>query len=92
MLGGKVNLPPFVRRIAACSSRKDRHAAKYNITKFVRRLGKISSKCAYFIDNPFKVVVFVRIYCRKSSCLFKHVVFVSFFAIFVTKGQQLLTT
>ena len=53
----------------------------------VRWLGKISSKCVYFIDNPFKVVVFVRIYCRKSGCLFKHVVFVSFFAIFVTKGQ-----
>lgn len=60
---------------------------KYSITKSVRWLGKISSRCLYFIDNPFKVVVFGRIYCRKSICLFKHVVFVSFFAIFVTKGQ-----
>ena len=64
------NFPPFVRRIAACSSRKERHAAKYSITKSVRWLGKISSKCVYFIDNPFKVVVFVRIYCHLSSHFF----------------------
>ena len=67
----QVNLPSFVRRIAACSSRKDRHAAKYNITKSVRWLGKISSKCVYFIDNPFKVVVFGIIFHHLSSYLFE---------------------
>ena len=40
------------------------------------------------IDNPFKVVVFVRIYCQKSSYLFKNVVFISFFAIFIIKEHR----
>lgn len=35
----------------------------------MRRLGAISSKCVYFIDNPFKVVVFINIFRRKSSHL-----------------------
>lgn len=66
----QVNLPSFVRRIAACSSRKDRQAAKYSITKSVRWLGKISSKCVYFIDNPFKVVVFGIMFRHLSSRFF----------------------
>ena len=39
--------------------------------KSVLLLGSISSKCLYFIDNPFKVVVFVRILNRLSSYLFE---------------------
>ena len=63
----QVRFPFCLYRILDSNSRKDRHVAKYSITKSVRWLGKISSKCVYFIDNPFKVVVLMIIFPRKSS-------------------------
>jgi len=64
-------LPLFVLRMAFSNSCKDRQAAKYSIIKSVLLLGSISRKCLHFIDNPFKVVAFVRIYCQMSSYLFE---------------------
>lgn len=50
----QVRLPLLVLRIADSGLHNERQAAKYNIPKSVRWLGKISSKCLHFIRYPLK--------------------------------------
>lgn len=53
----------------------------------MRWLGKISSRCLYFINNPFKVVVFINIFRRKSSHLLE-IQFCTPYVEFCKKNQK----